>query len=211
MSVLVAWVREAQPGRVAEVRRALDEHASVATRRHPGIRTYQVLQGRAQSNLYVELVEWVSRRAFEEAREPVRLSGEEMGGLFLRPARVRVYTPLEVVRVRRREPQAVGVGLIRTRPGFEADYAARMKDWLTTRFPERPGLLATGLYQSEDEPQQFLIRNAWASEDDMLAHRHWMMREVFPTTDPWIARRELLNLLTRWHYRQTPLATSEAV
>jgi quinol monooxygenase YgiN len=211
MSVLVALVREAQPGRVAEVRQALSEHAQKATQRHTGIRTYQLLQGRAQSNLYVDLVEWDSRRSFDSARESLRSAVEEIGHLFLRPVRVRIYRPLEIVRVRRREPQAVGVGLVRTRPGGEEAYARIMRDWMQNQFRERPGMLAAGLYQSEEEPQQFLVRNAWASEDDLVAHRNWMAQEVLPTTDAHVARREILALLTRWHYRQTPLAAGEAV
>src|SRR3712207_9291791 len=91
MAVLVAFVREAQPGRVAEVRAALQAHASTATQRYQGIRTYQLLQGRAQTNLYVDLTEWESRRAFENAREALRSSAEEIRHLFLRPARIRVY------------------------------------------------------------------------------------------------------------------------
>jgi quinol monooxygenase YgiN len=211
MSVLVAFVREAQPGRPAEVREALRTAADAATRQHHGIRTYQVLQGRAQSNLYVELVEWESRRAFENARPLLASRDEQLRHLFLRSAHVRIYKPLEVLRIRRREPQAVGVGLVRTRPGCEERYATLMREWITTRFRERPGLTAVGLYQSEDEPQQFLVRNAWESEDALIAHRTWMTREVFPSTDPCIARREVLALLTRWHYRQTPLAAGEAV
>jgi quinol monooxygenase YgiN len=207
MSVLVAFVREAQPGRVAEVRRALQEHALVATRRFPGIRVYQVLQGRAQSNLYIDLVEWESYRAFENARDPLRLAATEIRHLFLRPAHVRVYRPVEVVRLQRREPHAVGVGLVRVRPGAEEEYARRMRELLTTRFRERPGLLAAGLYQGEHEPQQFLVRSAWATEDHMLAHRTWITQEVFPATDALVARRELLSLLTRWHYRQAELAS----
>src|SRR5262249_56674609 len=85
MSVLVALVREAQPGRVAEVRQALSEHAQKSTLRHSGIRTYQLLQGRAQSNLYIDLVEWDSRRSFDSAQESLRSAVEEIGHLFLRP------------------------------------------------------------------------------------------------------------------------------
>src|SRR5262249_44858859 len=136
---------------------------------------------------------------------------EEIGHLFLRPVRVRIYRPLEIVRVRRREPQAVGVGLVRTRPGGEEADTRLMRDWMQNQFREGPGILAGGLYQSEEEPQQFLVRNAWASEDDLVAHRNWMAQEVLPTTDAHVARREILALLTRWHYRQTPLAAGEAV
>jgi len=211
MSVLVAYVREAQPGRVAEVRRVLHQHAHAATQQDQNIRTFQVLQGRAQSNLYVDLVEWSSRRAFEHAREALSAAEETVQHMFLRSPRIRVYQPLAVLRVRRREPRAVGVGLIRTRPGSEDAYAATMHDWIQNRFRERPGILAAGLYQSEDEPQQFLVRNAWDSEEDLLAHRAWMTHEVLPTTDPYVARRELLALLTRWHYRLTPLTSGAAV
>jgi quinol monooxygenase YgiN len=207
MAVLVAFIREAQPGRTAEVRQALQEHARAATEYYAGIRTYQVLQGRAQSNLYVDLVEWQSRRDFEVAREALRTAAQEIRHLFLRPAHVRVYRPLEVVRLHRREPQAVGVGLIRVRAGHEDDYSARMCEWVAHSFRERPGLLAAGLYQGEDEPQHFMVRNAWDSEEDLVAHRTWMTREIFPTTDPWVSRREVLALLMRWHYRQTPLAS----
>ena len=37
------------------------------------------------------------------------------------------------------------------------------------------------------------------------------VREVLPATDPHVSRREFLDLLMRWHYRQTPLASPEAV
>jgi len=67
MSVLVALVREAQPGRPAEVREALRAEAHASTQRHRGIRAYQLLQGRAQSNLYVDLIEWVDRASAERA------------------------------------------------------------------------------------------------------------------------------------------------
>jgi quinol monooxygenase YgiN len=211
MSVLVAFVREAQPGRPAEVRDVLRASAQSATQAHRGIRTYQVLQGRAQSNLYVELVEWESRRAFQQAMDLLRERDEQLRSQFLRSAHVRVYRPLEVVRVRRREPQGVGVGLVRVKPGSEDEFAKIMVEQLRNRIRERPGLLASGLYQGEDEPQQFLIRNAWDSEEEMLAHRAWMTREVLPATDPHVSRRELLDLLMRWHYRQTPLASPEAV
>ncbi len=211
MAVLVALVREAQPGRPAEVREALRVEAHAVTQRHAGIRTYQLLQGRAQSNLYVDLIEWESRRAYEAAQAALRARDAELRPLFLRAARVRVYRPIEIVRLGRREAQAVGVGLIRVRPGQENAYAEVMGDWLRTRFPERHGLLATGLYQGEMEPQQFLVRNAWDTEDDLIAHRTWMTREVLPTTDAWVARREVLALLMRWHYRHTPLASGEAV
>lgn len=211
MSVLVAFVREAQPGRPAEVRDVLCSSAQGATREQRGIRTYQVLQGRAQSNLYVELVEWESRRAFQAAMDLLRDRDEQMRSQFLRSAHVRVYRPLQIVRVRRREPRAVGVGLVRVKAGSEDEFAKLMGEHLTSRLRERPGLLASGLYQGEDEPQQFLIRNAWDSEEEMLAHRAWMTREVLPSTDPHVSRRELLDLLMRWHYRQTPLASPEAV
>ncbi|HZR99660.1 MAG TPA: antibiotic biosynthesis monooxygenase [Chloroflexota bacterium] len=211
MSVLVAFVREAQPGRPAEVREALRTSAQAATQEHRGIRTYQVLQGRAQSNLYVELVEWENRRAFQRAMDLLRGRDAQLAAQFLRSAHVRVYRPLEIVRVRRREPQAVSVGLVRVKPGSEAEFARIMAEQVRTRLRERPGLLASGLYQGEDEPQQFLIRNAWDSEEDMLAHRAWIAREALPTTDPHVSRRELLDLLMRWHYRQTPLASPEAV
>jgi quinol monooxygenase YgiN len=211
MSVLVAFVREAQPGRPAEVREVLRASAQEATRVHGGIRTYQVLQGRAQSNLYVELVEWESRRAFQQAIEPLRDRDERMRSQFLRSAHVRVYRPLEVIRVKRREPHGVGVGLVRVKAGSEDEFAQLMRDQIRSRLRERPGLLASGLYQGEDEPQQFLIRNAWESEEEMLAHRAWMTREVLPATDPHVSRREMLDLLMRWHYRQTPLASPEAV
>jgi heme-degrading monooxygenase HmoA len=211
MSVLVAFVREAQPGRPAEVREVLRTSAQAATQAHRGIRTYQVLQGCAQSNLYVELVEWETRRAFQQAMELLRDRDEQMRSQFLRSARVRVYRPLQIVRVRRREPQAVGVGLVRVKPGSEDQFAQVMGDFVTGRIRERPGLLASGLYQGEDEPQQFLIRNAWNSEEDMVAYRTWMTRELLPVTDPHVSRRELLDLLMRWHYRQTPLASAEAV
>src|SRR5829696_7932280 len=111
MSVLVALVREAQPGRPAEVREALRAEAHATTQRHRGIRAYQLLQGRAQSNLYVDLIEWESQRAFENAQAALRERDEELRPLFLRAAHVRVYRPLEVLRVRRREAEAVGVGL----------------------------------------------------------------------------------------------------
>ena len=211
MSVLVAFVREAQPGRPAEVREVLTSSAQAATQAQSGIRTYQVLQGRAQSNLYVELVEWESRRAFQQAMELLRDRDEQLRSQFLRSAHVRIYRPLEVVRMRRREPKGVGVGLVRVKAGSEEDFAQLMRDQIRNRIRERPGLLASGLYQGEDEPQQFLIRNAWDSEEEMLAHRTWMTREVLPATDPHVSRREMLDLLMRWHYRQTPLATPEAV
>jgi quinol monooxygenase YgiN len=211
MSVLVAFVREAQPGRPAEVREALRSSAQAATQAQSGIRTYQVLQGRAQSNLYVELVEWESRRAYQQAMELLHDRDEQLRSQFLRAAHVRIYRPLEIVRVRRREPKGVGVGLVRVKAGSEEDFAQLMRDQLRNRIRERPGLLAAGLYQGEDEPQQFLIRNAWESEEEMLAHRAWMTREVLPATDPHVSRREMLDLLMRWHYRQTPLATPEAV
>lgn len=211
MTVLVAYVREAQPGRVAEVRRVLHEHAQAATEHDPNIRTFQVLQGRAQSNLYVDLVEWSSRKAFEQARDGLASAEERVEHLFLRPPRVRVYQPLEVLRVRRREPKAVGVGLIRTRAGSEDAYANTMRRWIQDHFRERAGLLAAGLYQSEDEPQQFLVRNAWDSEEDLMAHRSWLTHEILPSTDAFVARREILALLTRWHYRLTPLTSGTAV
>jgi quinol monooxygenase YgiN len=211
MSVLVAFIREAQPGRVAEVRRALQDQAAWMTSLHHGIRTYQVLQGRAQTNLYVDLVEWQSRSAFEAARESLRDASEEIRHLFLRPARVRVYQPLEILRLHRREPQASGVGLIRVRPGHEEDYANHTRRWILERYRERPGLIAVGIYQSEDEPQQFLMRHTWDTEEDLIAHRTWITREVLPESDPWVARRELLALLMRWHYRQPALATPEPV
>ena len=211
MSVLVALVREAQPGRPAEVRETLRAEAHAGTQRHRGIRAYQLLQGRAQPNLYVDLIEWESRRAFESARPALMARDEELRHLFLRAAHVRVYRPLQVLRLRRREAEAVGVGLIRVRPGCEEQYAKVMQEWIKDRFRDRPGLLAAGLYQGEDEPQQFLVRNAWDSEDNLVAHRTWMTREILPTTDPCVARREVLALLMRWHYRQTPLAAGEAV
>src|SRR4051794_22483009 len=158
MSILVAFVREAQPGRPAEVRDVLRASAQDATQAHRGIRTYQVLQGRAQSNLYVELVEWENRRTFQKAMDLLRDRDEQMRSQFLRSAHVRVYRPLQIERVRRREPQAVGVGLVRAKPGSEAEFAKVMGEHLSNRIRERPGLLATGLYQGEDEPQQFLIR-----------------------------------------------------
>ncbi|HEY7061348.1 MAG TPA: antibiotic biosynthesis monooxygenase family protein [Chloroflexota bacterium] len=211
MSVLVAFVREAQPGRPAEVREALRGSAKDATQQYRGIRTYQVLQGRAQSNLYVELVEWESRRTFDKAMEALRDRDEALRSQFLRSMRVRVYNPVEIIRVRRREPQAVGVGLVRVKPGAEERYTQVMREWITSRVRGRPGLLAAGLYQSEDEPQQFLVRNAWDNEEEMLAHRNWMIRELFPATDEYVSRREALDLLMRWHYRQTPLISGEAV
>jgi quinol monooxygenase YgiN len=211
MSILVAFVREAQPGRPAEVRDALRAEAHAATQRHRGIRAYQVLQGRAQSNLYLDLIEWESRRAFDNAHPIFRQRDEELRSLFLRPAHPRIYRPIEVARVKRREAQAVGVGLIRVRPGCEEQYQKVMREWMQTGIREREGLTAAGLYQSEDEPQQFLVRNAWETEEALLAHRTWMTREILPTTDPCVARRELLSLLMRWHYRQTPLAAGEAV
>jgi quinol monooxygenase YgiN len=211
MSILVAFVREAQPGRPAEVRDVLRTSAQGATQEHHGIRTYQVLQGRAQSNLYVELVEWEHRRAFQKAMDLLRDRDAQLAAQFLRSAHVRVYRPLEIVRVRRREPQAVGVGLVRVKPGSEDEFARVMAEQIRTRIRERPGLTASGLYQGEDEPQQFLIRNAWDSEEEMIAHRAWMTREVLPVTDPHVSRREFLDLLMRWHYRQTPLASPEAV
>ena len=39
-----------------------------------------------------------------------------------------------------------------------------------------------GVYQSEDEPQQFLVRNTWNTEEDLIAHRAWMSREMLPTS-----------------------------
>jgi quinol monooxygenase YgiN len=211
MTVLVAFVREAQPGRVAEVRRALQDQAATMTGQYEGIRTYQVMQGRAQTNLYVDLVEWESRSAFEVARSSLREAAEDVRHLFLRPARVRVYQPRSIVRVQRREPEAAGVGLVRVRPGTEEDYANHMQGWLDGHYRHRPGLIAVGVYQSEDEPQQFLVRNTWDTEEDLIAHRAWMSREMLPTTDPWVARRELLALLMRWHYRQPALAQPEPV
>jgi quinol monooxygenase YgiN len=211
MTVLVAFVREAQPGRVAEVRRALQDQAAAMTGQYEGIRTYQVMQGRAQTNLYVDLVEWESRSAFEIARDSLREAAEDVRHLFLRPARVRVYQPLKIVRMQRREPEAAGVGLVRVRPGTEEDYASHMQGWLDGHYRHRPGLIAVGVYQSEDEPQQFLVRNTWNTEEDLIAHRAWMSREMLPTTDPWVARRELLALLMRWHYRQPALAQPEPV
>jgi heme-degrading monooxygenase HmoA len=211
MSVLVALVREAQPGRPAEVREALRAEAQTATQQHRGIRAYQLLQGRAQSNLYVDLIEWESQRAYQNAQPLLRQRDEELRELFLRPAHLRVYRSLEIVRVRRREAEAVGVGLIRVRPGCEEQYAKVMQEWLKTHFRERAGLLAAGLYQSQDEAQQFLVRTAWDTEDNLIAHRMWMTREILPTTDPCVARREVLAMLMRWHYRQTPLAAGEAV
>jgi heme-degrading monooxygenase HmoA len=211
MSVLVALVREAQPGRPAEVREALRAEAQAATQQHRGIRAYQLLQGRAQSNLYVDIIEWESQRAYQNAQPLLRERDEELRELFLRPAHLRVYRPLEIVRVRRREAEAVGVGLIRVRPGCEEQYAKVMQEWLKTHFRERTGLLAAGLYQGQDEAQQFLVRTAWDSEDNLIAHRMWMTREILPTTDPCVARREVLAMLMRWHYRQTPLAAGEAV
>jgi quinol monooxygenase YgiN len=211
MTVLVAFVREAQPGRVAEVRRALQDQAATMTRQYEGIRTYQVMQGRAQTNLYVDLVEWESRSAFEIARESLREAAEDVRHLFLRPARVRVYRPLTIVRAQRREAQAAGVGLVRVRPGTEEQYATHMEGWLNGHYRHRPGLVAVGVYQSEDEAQQFLVRNTWETEEALIAHRTWMTREMLPTTDPWVARRELLALLMRWHYRQPALAQPEPV
>src|SRR3712207_5015757 len=119
MTVVVALVREAQPGRPAEVRDTLRVEAHATTQRHRGIRAYQLLQGRAQPNLYVDLIEWESRRAFETARSALLARDEELRPLFLRAAHVRVYRPLHVLRVRRREAEAVGVGMIRVRPGCE--------------------------------------------------------------------------------------------
>ncbi len=156
-------------------------------------------------------MEWESRRAFQKAMEQLRDRDEQFRAQFLRTAHVRVYRPLEIVRVHRREPKAVGVGLVRVKAGSEDEFARVMREQLHRRLRDRPGLLATGVYQGEDEPHQFLIRNAWDSEQDMLAHRAWMTREVLPVTDPHVARRELLDLLMRWHYRQTPLASPEAV
>jgi quinol monooxygenase YgiN len=211
MSVLIAFVREAQPGRVAEVRQALQQYADAATHDYKGIRTYQVLQGRAQSNLYVDLVEWDSRRSFERAREALRAAAEPLQPLFLRSAHVRAYEPVEIVRLHRREPQAVGVGLARVRVGHEQEFTNEILDWMHTRFRERPGLLAVGLYRAHDEPQQFLIRHAWDSEEQLAEHRSWIARDIFPRTGQWVERRELLALLMRWHYRQTPLSSGEAV
>lgn len=211
MSVLVALMREAQPGRPAQVREVLRGEAYATTQRYAGIRTHQLLQGRAQSNLYVDLIEWVSRRAFEAARPHLQHRDAELRPLFLHRAHLRVYRPLEVLRLRRREAQAVGVGLIRVRSGCEAAYAAAVQDWIRTRFRDRHGLLAVGLYQGEDEPLQFLVRSAWDTEEDLVAYRAWLAREVLPATDQWVARRELLTLLMCWHYRQTPLTTSQAV
>jgi quinol monooxygenase YgiN len=210
MSVLVAFVREAQPGRVAEVRRALQEQAAAMTDRYSGVRTYQVLQGRAQTNLYVDLVEWEERAHFEAARDTLRDS-EDTRHLFLRPARVRVYRPLEILRLHEREPQASGVGLTRTRPGSEEQYGRHMVGLLDTHYRQRRGLIAAGIYQSEDEPQQFLVRTTWDTEDDLVAHRTWMARDMLPLSDAWVARREILALLMRGHYRQAQLAQPNAV
>jgi quinol monooxygenase YgiN len=210
MSVLVAFVREAQPGRVAEVRRALQEQAATMTSRYAGVRTYQVLQGRAQTNLYVDLIEWEDRAAFEVARDSLRDS-EDTRHLFLRPARVRVYHPLEILRLSQHEAQASGVGLTRTRPGCEDEYGRHMVGLLQTHYPKRSGLIAAGIYQSEDEPQQFLIRTTWDTEDDLVAHRTWMARDMLPLSDAWVARREILALLMRWHYRQAPVAQPNPV
>lgn len=211
MSVLVAFVREAQPGRVAEVRRALQDHADTVTQRHANIRAYQVLQGRAQSNLYVDLVEWGSRDSFEYAREHLRATATDIGHLFLRPARVRVCNPLEVVRLQNREASAVGVGLVRVRPGQEDAYASLLKQSVQEHYHKQDGLLAVGIYQGEEEPQHFLVRTAWDSEETLTRYRAWAARELFPATDTMVARRELLALLNRWYYRDTPLVAPALV
>ena len=54
--------------------------------------------------------------------EALRGRDEALRAQFLRSMRVRVYNTIEVIRIRRREPQAVGVGLVRVKPGIEERY-----------------------------------------------------------------------------------------
>ena len=50
-----------------------------------------------------------------------------------------------------------------------------------------------GRSDSADEPEHFLVRTAWDSEENLVAYRTWAMHEMFPATDHLVARRELLS------------------
>ena len=161
MSMLVACVREAQPGRVAEVRRAVTMQAGTTAQQFSGLGSYEILQGRARSNLYIDWIEWDDPEAFEAAREALAAAIAELERLFLHPARFHTYSPRAVVHLQEREPQAVRAGLICTRRGYEEAYAQQMGDLVCTRWPERPGLISAGVYQDQERPQEFLLRSAW--------------------------------------------------
>jgi quinol monooxygenase YgiN len=202
MSLLVACFREAQPGRVADVRQAVQIQAATLARQFSGTRTYEVLQGCAKSNLYVDLIEWDDPQAFEAARGGLDTALAERQRLFLHPTHLCAYRPRGGVRLQQRQPVAVGVGLIRVRPGAEEAYARRMCDLVRTRFPEQPGLITAGVYQDVDTPRQFLVRNTWDSTEALNAHQRWITHTLFPLTDPFVERREILALLLHWSSQQ---------
>jgi quinol monooxygenase YgiN len=211
MSLLVACFREAQPGRVAEVRQAVEAQAATLARQFAGTRRYEMLQGRAKSNLYVDLIEWDDPQAFEAARGALDTALAERQHLFLRPAHLCAYQARGGVQIQQRPPEAVGVGLIRVRPGAEEAYAQRMCDLVRTRFPEQPGLITAGVYQDRAAPQQFLIRNTWETAEALSAHQRWITHALFPLTDPLVERREILALLLHWSYQHAAVSVGEVV
>jgi quinol monooxygenase YgiN len=210
MSLLVACFREAQPGRVAEVRQAVQAQAATLARQFSGTRRYEVLQGRAKSNLYVDLIEWDDPQAFEAARGALDTALAARQPLFLRPAHLCVYQARGGVRLQQRQPEAVGVGLIRVRPGDEEAYAQQMCDLVRTRFPEQPGLITAGVYQDRAAPRQFLIRNTWETAEALSAHQRWITHALFPLTDSLVERREILALLLHWSYQPAPASVGGA-
>jgi quinol monooxygenase YgiN len=211
MSLLVACFREAQPGRVADVRQAVQVQAATLARQFSGARTYEVLQGCAKSNLYVDLIEWDDPQAFDAARGAMDIALAERQHLFLHPAHLCVYRPRGDVRLQQRQPVAVGVGLIRVRPSAEEAYARRMRDLVRTRFAEQPGLITAGVYQDRDAPQVFLVRNTWETAEALSAHQRWITHTLFPLTDPFVERREILALLLRWSSQHTAVSVGAAV
>ena len=109
------------------------------------------------------------------------------------------------------QPEAVGVGLIRVRPGDEEAYAERMCELVRNRFPEQPGFITAGVYQDRAAPRQFLIRNTWETAEALSAHQRWITHALFPLTDPLVERREILALLLHWSYQQAPASAGAAV
>ncbi len=59
--------------------------------------------------------------------------------------------------------------------------------------------------------EQFLIRNTWETTNALSAHQRWITHALFPLTDPWVARPELLALLLHWSYPQAPGSAGGAI
>jgi hypothetical protein len=58
------------------------------------------------------------------------------------------------------------------------------------------------VYQDVDTPRQFLVRNTWDSTEALNAHQRWITHTLFPLTDPFVERREILALLLHWSSQQ---------